>query len=203
MKKTLLVLSIAVASLSYSCKETKKDKMNDEVTNSTENVKELFSLVTDSTKVSFTAYKTTEKKPVGGTFKTINITKSNSGETALQAINGTEFSIPVSSLFTNDPTGTRDPKITELISGTFIVDGNKCSLDVTLNGETANIPLETEMNTEDSYTFTGVMDLKKWNATEALASLNKVCEVLHTGPDGVSKTWDEVAIKGEVLFKKK
>ena len=137
MKKTLLVLSIAVASLSYSCKETKKDKMNDEVTNSTENVKELFSLVTDSTKVSFTAYKTTEKKPVGGTFKTINITKSNSGETALQAINGTEFSIPVSSLFTNDPTGTRDPKITEfffdvmknpeLISGTFIVDGNKCS----------------------------------------------------------------------------
>tara|TARA_R110002050_G_scaffold100580_1_gene208169 strand:- start:118992 stop:119633 length:642 start_codon:yes stop_codon:yes gene_type:complete len=213
MKKTLLVLSIAVASLSYSCKETKKDKMNDEVTNSTENAKELFSLVTDSTKVSFTAYKTTEKKPVGGTFKTIHITKSNSGETALQAINGTEFSIPVSSLFTNDPTGTRDPKITEfffdvmknpeLISGTFIVDGNKCSLDVTLNGETANIPLETEMNSEDSYTFTGVMDLKKWNATEALASLNKVCEVLHTGPDGVSKTWDEVAIKGEVLFKKK
>lgn len=208
MKKTLLALSVAIIALSYSCKENKKEKIEDEVTTSSE----MFSLVKDSTKVSFTAYKTTEKKPVGGIFKDITFKKSNSGATPLAAINGTEFSIPVSSLFTNDATGTRDPKIiefffgvmknTELISGIFKVDNDKCSLDITLNGETANIPLNTEMTSENHYTFTGVMDLKNWNASDAVASINKACELLHTGPDGISKTWDEVAIKGEVLFEK-
>ena len=212
MKNTLIVLSIAIASLSYSCKEAKKDKINEEVTNSTEKTSETYSIVSDSTKVSFTAYKTTEKLPVGGTFKTINITNAKASSMPLEVLNGTKFSIPISSLFTNDATGTRDPKITEfffgvmtnpeLISGTFKVDENKCSIDVTMNGETANIPLETEMNSENKYTFNGVMDLKKWKAVAALASLNKVCDVLHAGPDGVSKTWDEVAIKGVVLFKK-
>ena len=208
MKKTLLALSVAIIALSYSCKENKKEKIEDEVTTSSE----MFSLVKDSTKVSFTAYKTTEKKPVGGIFKDITFKKSNSGATPLAAINGTEFSIPVSSLFTNDATGTRDPKIiefffgvmknTELISGIFKVDNDKCSLAITLNGETANIPLNTEMTSENHYTFTGVMDLKNWNASDAVASINKACELLHTGPDGISKTWDEVAIKGEVLFEK-
>ncbi len=211
MKKSILVLSLAIASLSYSCKEVKKDKINDEVTTSSEMTSEKFSIVNDSTKVSFTAYKTTDKLPVGGTFKSINITNAKSASTPLEVMKGLKFNIPISSLFTNDPTGTRDPKITEfffgvmanpdLISGIFKVDGDKCSIDVTMNGETANIPLETEINSENKYTFTGVMDLKQWKATAALASLNKVCDVLHTGPDGVSKTWDEVAIKGEVTFK--
>jgi hypothetical protein len=38
------------------------------------------------------------------------------------------------------------------------------------------------------------MDVSNWNALEALASLNKVCEALHTGSDGVSKTWSEVTL---------
>ncbi|MGS0524147.1 hypothetical protein ACU8V7_02140 [Zobellia nedashkovskayae] len=42
--------------------------------------------------------------------KKINITKAGEGNTALEALNGTEFSIPVSSLFTNDATGTRIQK---------------------------------------------------------------------------------------------
>jgi hypothetical protein len=46
------------------------------------------------------------------------------------------------------------------------------------------------------------MDLKNWNALEALASLNKACEALHTGPDGVSKTWEDVAINASVFLSK-
>ncbi|MBU2997362.1 YceI family protein [Cellulophaga baltica] len=210
MKKTLLILSLAVATLSYSCKEEKKEKKAEEPAKMEH--KSMYSLVSDSTKVSFVAYKTTEKLPVGGEFKSIKITELSEGETPLEVLNGSKFSIPVSSLFTNDATGTRDPKITEfffgamkdteLISGTFKVDGENASIDVTLNGETANIPLDVTSNSENIYTFSGVMDLKKWNASDAVASLNKVCEALHTGPDGVSKTWDEVAIKADVLFAK-
>ncbi|MFZ1806099.1 MAG: hypothetical protein WAU36_02700, partial [Cyclobacteriaceae bacterium] len=158
-------------------------------------------------------YKTTGKVPVGGQFTKINISNTSTGETALDALNGTQFSIPVSSLFTNDPTETRDPKIlasffevmvdTELISGVFKVAEDKtCSVDVTLNGNTANIPLEYTSDNDTRFSFDGVMNLEDWDALGAVASLNKTCEALHTGMDGVSKTWSDVAVHGEVLLKK-
>ncbi|SIR41682.1 YceI family protein [Maribacter ulvicola] len=211
MKKIAFTFASALLIVFASCKDAKKGEESKSV-ESTGDATEMFNLVQDSTKVSFTAYKTTEKLPVGGTFKKINFTKTTSGATAMEALNGTEFSIPVSSLFTNDPTGTRDPKLlefffgvlkdTELISGVFKVEGNKSSIDVTLNGETQNILLTSEMNGEDRITFTGTMDLENWNALDAVASINKACEILHTGKDGISKTWSEVAVKAEVLLAK-
>lgn len=212
MKKINLLLLVCSTILVFNCKETKKESEEnpEEVTAV---AAEKFNLVADSTKVSFTAYKTTEKKPVGGQFTKINITESNSGATAMDAMNGTAFSIPVSSLFTNDATGTRDPKIkefffgimenTELISGIFKVsEDGKPFIDVTLNGKTGSIPLEAEKTSENRYTFNGVMNLENWDALAAVASINKACEALHTGPDGVSKTWNEVALQAEVLLQK-
>ncbi len=209
MKKVKLALLGLILVVSYNCKDAKKENK--------EAVKEVsseqFNLVKDSTKVSFTAYKTTDKLPVGGKFKKINITSSNSGATASEALNGIEFSIPVSSLFTNDATGVRDPKIvefffgvmenTELISGVFKMSSDdKASIDVTLNGKTENIALDTEKTGENTYTFKGVMNLENWDALAAVESINKACEILHTGPDGVSKTWSEVAVQAEVLLAK-
>ena len=203
MKKITFTFLSALVILISSCKDSKKNQDNKDVEVAAKS-SEMFSLIPDSTKVSFTAYKTTEKLPVGGRFQKINFTKTNSGETAMEALNGTEFSIPVSSLFTNDPTGTRDPKIlefffgvmknTELISGIFKVENNKSSIDITLNGETQNIPLSYEMNGDSKITFKGVMDLENWNALDAVSSINKACAVLHTGKDGISKTWSEVAL---------
>lgn len=194
----------------FSC--TNSSKNSEEQSNS-EVAAGTYSLINDSTKVSFTAYKTTGKVPVGGQFTVINISNSSTGETALDALNGTQFSIPVSSLFTNDPTGTRDPKIlasffevmenTELISGVFkVADDKTCSVDVTMNGNTVNIPLEYTSDNDTRFSFDGVMNLEDWDALGAVASLNKACEALHTGMDGVSKTWSDVAVHGEVLLKK-
>lgn len=209
MKKIKLLALALVLVVGYSCKETKKEKE--------EQVKEMatdkFTLVKDSTKVSFTAYKTTEKLPVGGKFMKIDIKDSKSGATALDALNDTTFSIPVSSLFTNEATGTRDPKLlefffgamknTEMISGVFKKDAdNKCSIDVTMNGETANILLDYTLNSEKSITFNGTMNLADWSALEAIASINKACKELHTGKDGISKTWSDVAVQAQVLLKK-
>ncbi len=95
-------------------------------------------------------------------------------------------------------------KDTEFISGVFKVSDNEaCSIDVTLNGETANIPLEKEMTSDNHYTFKGVMDLEKWDTLDAVASINKACAALHTGADGVSKTWSEVAVEAQVLLEEK
>lgn len=209
MKKlSQIALGLALFAF-YSCNNSTKVEETE-----TQASEENFSLVRDSTKVSFVAYKTTDKVPVGGEFTNININNFGSGETALEAMNGTEFSIPVSSLFTNDPTGTRDPKIlefffgalenTELISGVFKVDANQqCSIDVTLNGQTETIPLEYSVVDDTKFVFDGVMELGNWDALDAVASINKACEALHTGSDGVSKTWSEVAVKAVVLLAKK
>ena len=211
MKKIAFTFASALLIVFTSCKDAKKGQEPTDLEATSESA-EMFSIVQDSTKVNFTAYKTTEKLPVGGKFEKINFKKTSSGDTAMDALNGTEFSIPVSSLFTNDATGTRDPKIlefffgvmknTELISGLFKVENDKSSIDITLNGETQNIPLSYEMDGDTKITFSGIMNLENWNAMDAVASINKACEVLHTGKDGISKTWSEVALQAEVLLQK-
>jgi hypothetical protein len=212
MKNLKLITLALILSTAIGCKDSKKapeEKMPENQT-----AMATYSVINDSTKVAFTAYKTTEKAPVHGSFKEITLTNTKEGKTALEALDGTKFSIPVSSLFTNDATGTRDPKIlkfffgflknTELISGEFKVSEEKsCSIDVTLNGKTANIPLNYTENSDTSLSFDGVMNLENWDALAAVASINKACEALHTGADGVSKTWSEVAVHADVLLNKK
>ncbi|UII24401.1 YceI family protein [Fulvivirga maritima] len=213
--KKLAIICMGIFLIATSCNQPKKGEESSasEETEAT-SAEGGFSIVETSAEVKFTAYKTTDKVPVGGTFKTINFTKTNSGATPLEALDGTEFSIPVKSLNTNDATGTRDPKIvsfffgvmtdTENITGTFKLgeDKESASVDITLNGQTANIPLTYEVTSETYYTFKGVMNLEDWDALDAVASINKACEALHTGPDGVSKTWSEVGLEAEVSFKK-
>ena len=207
-----LALGLLVIAFYTSCKDVKKEKevQSEEVQAASSNK---FSLIKDSTQVSFTSYKTTEKTPVGGKFTKIDITSSNSGDTVFEVLNGTTFSIPVSSLFTNDATGTRDPKIlqfffgamtnTEFITGVLHVsDNDTCAIDVTLNGETSSISLTPEMVSDTEYLFKGTMELENWKALNAVSSLNEACKVLHTGADGVTKTWSEVAVQARVLLEK-
>jgi len=211
MKNLKLIALGMILITAIGCKDSKKS--NDEVATETPTTQATYSVVNDSTKVSFIAYKTTDKAAVGGVFKEITLTNTGEGKTAFEALNGTKFSIPVSSLFTNDATGTRDPKIlkfffgvmknTELISGEFKVSGkNSCSIDVTLNGETANIPLQYTEKSDTSLSFDGVMNIENWDGLAAIASINKACKALHTGKDGVSKTWSEVAVHADVLLNK-
>lgn len=211
MKNLKLIALAMILITAVSCKDSKKS--DEETTTETQTTEGTYTVINDSTKVSFTAYKTTDKAAVGGIFKEITLTDTKEGETPLEALNGTKFSIPVSSLFTNDATGTRDPKIlkfffgvmknTELISGEFkVAADNRCSIDVLLNGKTANIPLEVTNNSDTNLSFDGVMNLENWDGLAAVASINKACEALHTGADGVSKTWSEVAVHADVLLNK-
>ncbi|MDC6365102.1 MULTISPECIES: hypothetical protein [Flavobacteriaceae] len=207
MKKVIVLPLAVVFVAAFSCKKAKKETQQEEET------KPVYSVVEDSTDIRFTAYKTTEKKPVGGSFTKVTYTYTAS-ETPMETLNGLEFSIPVSSLFTNDTTNTRDPKIlhfffgvmenTELINGVLEFDENKnCSAKLSMNGVSADLPMEYEMTDDNHVTFSGTMNLAKWNALDALASLNKACFQLHTGPDGVSKTWEDVAVKASILLEKK
>jgi len=193
---TLLAISLA------SCVNSKKKSVKKAASS--------FTSINSSASVKWTAYKTTNKLPVSGIFKTVNITKSATGTTPLLALNNVNFSIPVSSIFSKNE--DRDSKLqnmffnvmasTTLLKGTIHADAdNMGSLEVTMNGNTASLPLTFTM-AGDTIKFKGVMNLDQWQATAALNTLNKACLDLHKGKDGVSKTWNDVLIEASVVVKK-
>lgn len=207
MKKISLLLIALTLSIT-SCKNEKKEIK----TEASETViTEKFVIKPEATTVKWTAYKTTEKKGVGGEFTTVNF-EEKSANSPQETLNGLSFSIPISSLFTNDATNTRDAKIkasffgamldTELLKGSIKYANNAYVAAITMNGVTSNLPLDIKITEERRVTLSGTMNLKDWNALGALESLNKVCFDLHKGADGVSKTWEDVAIEVNTFLRK-
>ena len=203
--KKIAVFAFALALLTTSCK--KEEKETEIVVEPIPEVSGL-QIITDSTKVSWTAFKTTEKIAVGGSFQTIEVKDIKIGETPEEVLEGASFTIPVSSLFTNNP--DRDSKLktiffgalndTELLAGILNFRDEKCYMTLTINGVAK--PIVAEYSFENKlFTLTSTLNLDEFNAENAVALLNEACFDLHKGKDGVSKTWNLVDIKGTVLFK--
>ncbi|MEE9408632.1 MAG: YceI family protein [Polaribacter sp.] len=203
MKKVFIISFLLLVAFNFSsCKtDTKKEDVNKTRTKK-EKSNAAFSLKTAKNLINFTAYKTTEKVPVGGQFKKVDILSGGEGNSIKDAINNTEFSIPVSSIFTKD--SNRDFKIqkaffgvmknTKLLSGKLMIENDSIgSASITMNGVTDKIPF-TYTIVDKTFSMKATMDVNKWNAQTALTSLNKTCEALHSGADGVSKTWNDVAL---------
>ncbi len=205
MKKVLIVAFIIGISFQFTSCKTEKKK---EVEAKKEVKASPYSLKTAKNSIDWVAYKTTDKLPVKGKFKKITITKNGEGNTAKDAINGTEFSIPVSSLFTADV--SRDFKLkkfffgimenTKLLSGTLNLSDNTNGIaSITMNGVTADLPFTYTLKGKE-FKLTSTMNLDNWNAQKAIDSLNVACKELHKSTDGISKTWSEVAINITSVF---
>ena len=170
-----------------------------------------FSIEPKTITVNWTGYKTTDKVAVKGQFKEIEISNIKESGTAVDALNGVEFSIPISSLFTDEP--IRDSKLKQLffgvmdntlsLTGTLNLskDGTG-AIDLLMNGVQQKIPV-TYIASGQLVELEGTMNLDNWNGQAALASINEACFDLHKGPDGISKTWNEVAISAAVYLRKK
>lgn len=205
MKKISIIscFIIATAFSFSSCKsEAKKEDTKETIAKEVKKSTAAFTVTNAKNDITFTAYKTSEKIGVGGLFKKVNVLSGGEGNSVKEAINNTEFSIPVSSLATKD--SSRDYKIkkfffgvmdnTKLLSGKLMLsDDTNGIAKITMNGETKDVPFSYTI-VGKTFNMTATMDVNNWNAGAALASLNKVCEALHTGSDGVSKTWSEVAL---------
>jgi len=170
-----------------------------------------FSVEADNVTINWTGYKTTSKIPVKGEFKTVEISNSKKAPTAIEALNGTKFSIPVSSIFSGDE--TRDTKLKALFFGVMdatvsltgtvnLMEDGKGNVDLSMNGVSKEVPVTYTIK-DQLIEFTGTLDiLNDFKAKTALESISKACEILHTGPDGISKTWSEVTIGASVSLKK-
>lgn len=201
--KKIYVLSLILLIMVFvsSCKKNEKKEVNQ--------IEKTYSVIADSTKINWTAYKTTAKVPVNGQFSDITIENVKKDSTALGALNGLKFKIPVSSLITNDT--IRDKKLKEyffgamknssVITGTVHINkDNASTVDLTLNGITRELPI-AYIVADNKVTIIGNMELDNWQAKAALEALNVVCKDLHTGEDGITKTWSDVKIEVVAILK--
>ena len=208
MKKlSTLVLILFVAFQFTACKSDSKEAKKE--TNVEKKSTAAYVLSEASNSINWVAYKTTDKVAVKGKFKKVDITSGGEGNSVKEAINNAGFSIPLSSIFTND--SSRDFKIrksffgamldTELLSGKLVIENDSLGYaDIKMNGITKKLPF-TYTIVDKKFAMNAVMELTNWNADAAIASLNAVCKDLHKGTDGVSKTWTEVAINISSTFK--
>lgn len=202
MKKIYLsLLLIITVTVVISCKENVK--------NEKPLTAKMYTVMADSTIINWTAYKTTAKVPVKGQFSEISIENIKKDSTVLGALNGLKFKIPVNSLFTNDT--LRDSKLkkfffgsmenTSIINGTVHLNNeNTSTVELTMNGITRELPI-AYIITDNKVTVVGNMELDNWQAKAALDALNVVCKDLHTGDDGISKTWSDVKIEVIAVLK--
>jgi hypothetical protein len=197
----LSILVVIVFSIS-SCKSEKKPGYSSDKKVESKKSTATFKLENAKNEINFTAFKTTDKIPVGGQFKKVDITSGGEGNSIKEAINNAEFSIPVSSIFTKDT--SRDFKIkkfffgimdnTKLLSGKLVLENDtEGYANIKMNGVTEKVAF-TYTIAANTFSMKASMDITKWNADEALKSLNIVCKDLHKGADGVSKTWSDVAL---------
>ena len=213
MKNILNSLLISVFILS-SCKTDKQT--NTPVKSDINESKDIFySVDAGNTEVLWTAYKTTAKTAVKGKFIQLKIDNPIQSDTKQGALSNLNFEIPVTSFFSSNE--ERDSKIkslffgvmkeTSFLSGSFSdVNGNENSGSVTLNlkmnNETVPVPLSYTID-DRKILLEGDINLMDWKMDEAYNSIHKACEVLHTGPDGISKTWKEVKINAVAMLKTK
>lgn len=174
-----------------------------------------YSLIGDSTAVSWTAYKFTSKAGVGGKFTGVKVKANNDASSLEELLEGATFSIAVDSINSGDT--SRDRKIgqyffdvltnSSMMSGTIItVAGDDKSgtmeIDLRLNDTTNVVSGAYTLGIDGNITLDAELDMSNWNALPAIEALNKACEDLHTGNDGVSKLWPNVSVLIEGYVKK-
>lgn len=203
MKKISITLFVATLVTFISCKEEPKTETPEETKTEVSGLQ----IVNDSTKVTWTGFKTTEKVGVNGQFKSIDLKDTKTGNSPEEVLNGAAFSIPVSSLFTDN--SDRDYKLktiffgamknTELLSGILNVRDGKWIMTLSMNNVVKEVPLESNYENK-LFAINSTINLNDFGGQGALAAINKACYDLHKGADGVSKTWELVEIRGQVLF---
>jgi polyisoprenoid-binding protein YceI len=205
MKKSILTFGLLSAIL-ISCNNTETPKT--EVVETVEVCTYKYSA--DSTVIGWTAFKFTEKKGVSGVFDQSEVLIANTSEDMLQTLAGASFTIPVSSINSQNP--VRDTKLknsffgvmesTEIISGIVkSISDSEALVEITMNGVSKDY---TGTVTTDGLkvSFSTTINMTDFEAQYAVDSLNIVCSDVHTGADGISKLWSEVDINVETILVK-
>lgn len=215
MKKTILFSSLLFGLFLTGCNEQEnKDEDGAKV-----KVKEvencIYTFNEANTKLDWTAYKFTRKAGVGGTFTKLQVDGKLKGAVPKEIIESLSFSIPTSTVETNDP--SRNKKIDSLffnnLENTDMITGKVLSLrddgNATLAIKINDVEQEVigEYTLEDNkFTYKTKINLNDWEAKEQLRTLNVACKDLHTDVENgetESVLWPDVAISFSTELSKK
>lgn len=167
-----------------------------------------------SATINWTAFKTSAKVGVGGTFNNVIVKGGEKSTKITDVLNNITFTIMTNSTFSKNE--ERDAKIIESFFGamnaTDLIIGHAkssegtnesgtCTFYLTLNDIEKEVTLDYVVN-DNVVSLKGEIDLLNWSGDDAIASLNKVCEDLHKGEDGVSKLWSIVELNIEATLSK-
>ncbi len=209
--KKWLVLTLSITVLSWNCTPSQEGEEPTATKDTQQQTSCYFQLETQSVHVKWTAFKTTEKIGVGGTFDSIAFnfptTESESLEQLLQGIEATIYTTSVNS----GDTG-RDGRIKRFFFGVMqvpdVIKGkileasqDTVFIDIEMNGISKKVPFTTQY-ANDTLVLTTTINLADWEAQESVKSLNEACYDLHKGSDGVSKLWEEVDLTITAVLRK-
>lgn len=202
-----IILSIATIMLLASCgandqsQEVSTEKPSEKVEQACK-----YNYNADETEVLWVAYKYTQKTGVKGVFDDVQVEGVVEAAHPAEVIANASFSINTSSVNSGDP--TRDPKIQNTFFGSMIDGQSLTGKVVSVSGDDSKGTIQfmllmngIEHSIDGEYTvIDDKMEVKAnitvadWNASDAIAALNKVCEDLHKGADGTSILWPEVSL---------
>jgi len=161
-------------------------------------------------KFTWTGYKFTEKVGVNGSFDEIQFKQDKKSKSLASLMKSITFDINTASINSNSP--LRDKKLALFIFGpnknagkiTGMVSSfskKKAFASITMNDTKRNVLFEVKENS-NKIELTGKISLTEFNMLKSLKAIGEACKLLHTGQDGVSKTWDEVGLKVEAAVSK-
>ncbi len=193
------MLFILLMGIISSCNSEKKTESKEVSSHET---KHLYGLKPELSMLRWTAYKTTKKIGVSGTFDSISIECQNTSGTIKELLENAKITINTASVNSNNK--IRDPKIVKFFFGNlsipskitgFIesVSDNKVHIVLTMNGLKKTVISDFSIANK-MLNINTIINLTDWNAQSSLSALNKECEDLHKDIDGISRLWPEVAI---------
>jgi polyisoprenoid-binding protein YceI len=162
-----------------------------------------YMLDSESIKIGWTAFKTTEKLAVNGEFTVFKHQEPSTSCSIATLLKNLEFSIDSNSVSTQNP--ERDQTLKDYFFSKLLgsITGKvknvsekdrKFTLNLNLNQKSKDIEFVYKVEADNLYTATAVIDLLDFAGQAALESINKQCYDLHKGADGISKTWSEVVV---------
>jgi len=206
-----LSLTLGITVLFWNCTPSQEGDTEPATQTPTEPSTCYYELDTQSPQVKWTAFKTTEKVGVGGTFDSIAFSfTTTEGESIAQLIKGIEATIYTVSVNSGD-TG-RDGRIKrfffgvmnvpDVINGKILeVSNDTVFIDIEMNGISKKVPFSMQY-ANDTLALTTTINLADWEAQESVKSLNEACYDLHKGADGISKLWEEVDLSIIAIIRK-
>ena len=212
MKTSFYVLSTFIlASFFVGCSSPEQQDQTSETEELTKGESCLYEVITDSTSMTWTAYKTTDKVGVSGTFDQIELKGLEKADDVFGVFANSGFSISVGSVNSANP--DRDKKITEHFFGTMLetaeltgrvasLTSDKAEVVMVMNGISMKQEMDLETDGETYVKMSADLDLNNWNLAQSLGALNEICFDLHKGADGESKLWDEARVELKVMLKK-